>query len=97
MNIRIQFTRQTVKALLNRRHQACQQDNVRLVRRISVLLEYVVHQTPVAVLSERWGISPACVYEWLSAFLVRGLDSVAYRYRGGRQSQTDADPEKAIV
>ena len=59
MNIRIQFTRQTVKALLNLRHQACKQDNVRLVRRISVLLEYVVRQTPVAVLSERWGISPA--------------------------------------
>ena len=53
MNIRIQFTRRTVKALLNLRDQACKQDNVRLVRRISVLLRYVVHQTPVAVLSER--------------------------------------------
>jgi transposase len=96
MNIRIQFTRQTVKALLNRRHQACQQDNVRLVRRISVLLEYVVHQTPVAVLSERWGISPACVYEWLSAFLVQGLDSLAYRYRGGRKAKLTSTQKKRL-
>ena len=96
MNIRIQFTRQTVKALLNRRHQACKQDNVRLVRRISVLLEYVVHQTLVTVLSERWGISPACVYEWLSAFLVQGLDSLAYRYRGGRQAKLTPTQKKRL-
>ncbi len=96
MNIRIQFERQTVKALLNRRQQACQQDNVRLVRRISVLLEFAVHQTPVTVLSERWGISPACVYEWLSAFLVHGLESVAYRYRGGRTAKLTPSQKKRL-
>ncbi len=96
MNIRIQFTRQTVKALLNLRHQACKQDHIRLVRRISVLLEYVVYQTPVTILSERWGISPACVYEWLSAFLVQGLDSLAYRYRGGRKAKLTSNQKKRL-
>jgi transposase len=86
--VRIQFSRQTVKNLQSRLCQAYRQGHVSLVRRISVLLELVVHQTPVAVLSERWGISPACIYEWLKAFLLEGLGSVAYRrHRGGRQAK----------
>jgi hypothetical protein len=50
LNIRIHFNRHTVKALESRLQQAYQRDDLRLIRRISVLLEYVVHQTPVTVL-----------------------------------------------
>ena len=56
--VRIQFSRQTVKSLQARLCQAYQQGHVSQVRRISVLLELVVHPTPVAVVSERWGLIP---------------------------------------
>jgi hypothetical protein len=46
-----------------------------LVRRITVLLDLLVHQVPMAVWCERWGLSPSCLYAWQQAFLLRGLDS----------------------
>lgn len=95
--VRIQFSRQTVKGLQTRLQQAYQQDHVSLVRRISVLLEYVVHQTPVTVLSTRWGVSPACLYGWLKAFLLEGMESVAYRrHRGGRQAKLAQAQKKRL-
>ena len=55
---------------------------LRLVRRITVLLD-LAHQVPVEVLSERWGLSPSCLYRWRQAFLLRGLDSLVYHQSGG--------------
>jgi transposase len=95
--VRIQFSRQTVKSLQARLCQAYQQGHVSQVRRISVLLELVVHPTPVAVVSERWGISPACIYEWLKAFMVDGVASVAYRpRRGGRPAKLTKTQKKQL-
>ena len=95
--VRIQFSRQTVKGLQTRLQQAYQQDHVSRVRRISVLLEYVVHQTPVTVLSTRWGVSPACIYGWLKAFLLEGMASVTYRrHRGGRQAKLTKAQKKQL-
>jgi hypothetical protein len=60
--LRIQRSRETVKALHSRLQHAYQYDDVRLGRRITVLLELLVHQVPVEVLSARWGLRPS----WLS-------------------------------
>ena len=57
MCIRIQFSRATVKDLHSRLQHAYQRDDVRLVRRTTVLLDLLVHQVPVEVLSQRWGLS----------------------------------------
>ena len=62
--IRIQPSRTTAKALQSRLQLAYQRDDVRLVRRITVLLDLLVSHVPVAVLCERWSLSPACVYAW---------------------------------
>jgi len=35
---------------------------MRLVRRTTVLLDLLVHHVPLAVLCERWSLSPACLY-----------------------------------
>jgi transposase len=56
MAIRIRFARQTVKALQRRLQKAYEQDDVRSVRHIGVLLEHVVDGQPVAQVSARWGI-----------------------------------------
>lgn len=83
--IRIQLSRATVKDLHSRLQHAYRRDDVRLVRRTTVLLDLLVHHVPVAVLCERWGLSPAGISGWQKAFLLRGLDSVVYGHGGGRR------------
>src|SRR4029453_548386 len=83
--LRIQLSRATVKELHRRLQHAYQRDDVRLVRRITVFLELLVPQVPVEVLSERWGLSPACLYHWRQAFLLRGLDILFYNHSGRRR------------
>ena len=56
MCIRIQLSHSTVKDLQRRLQQAYQKDDVRLVRRTTVLLDLLVHHVPVEVLCERWGL-----------------------------------------
>jgi hypothetical protein len=45
----------TVKALQTQLQQAYKKDDVRLVRRMTVLIDWLVHHAPVEVLQERWG------------------------------------------
>src|SRR5262245_10144217 len=83
--LRIQLGRATVKDLHRRLQHAYQRGDVRLVRRITVLLDLLVHQVPVAALCERWGLSLACLYAWQKALLLRGMDSLVYGHGGGRR------------
>ena len=87
MNIRIQLSRQTVKALQRRLQDAYRRDDVRLVRRIQALLAHLVNGVPVAVLSGQWGFTPACFYQWLIEFILKGLDSLGYQCGGGRKAK----------
>ena len=84
VSVRIQLSSATVKALQSRLQQAYQKDDVRLVRRITVLIDGFVHHVPVQDLHERWGVSPSTIYEWRKVFMLRGLDSLSYRHGGGR-------------
>ncbi len=49
MSMRIQLSRATVKDLHSGLQHAYRRDDVRLVRRITVLIDLLVHQVPVAV------------------------------------------------
>jgi len=62
VSIRIQVSCATVKALHNRLQQAYLKDDVRLVRRTTVLIDLLVHLVPMALLCERWGLSAFCLY-----------------------------------
>src|SRR5215510_5980697 len=95
--IRIQLSRATVKDLHSHLQYAYQHDDVRLVRRVTVLLDLLVHQVPMAVLCERWGLSPSCLYAWQQAFLLRGLDSLIYRHSGGRPEKLTPSQKKRLV
>ena len=97
MSIRIQLSVATVKALYNRLQQAYRKDDARLVRRTTVLIDLLVHQVPVSVLSERWGLSPSCLYDWQKAFLLRGLDSLVYGHGGGRCPKLTPKQKKRLV
>jgi len=97
MRIRIQVSTATVKALHTKLQQAYQHDDVRLIRRTTVLLDLLVHHVPVEVLCQQWGLSPACIYGWRQAFLLRGMGSLAYRHGGGRRPKLTAKQKKRLV
>ena len=97
MSIRIQASNATVKALHTRLQDAYRRDNLRLVRRISVLLALLTQTASVPVLCERWGLSPSCLYAWQKAFLLRGLDSLHSRHSGGRPETLTPRQKKRLV
>src|SRR5262245_13667769 len=78
VSLRIQVSAATVKALHAKLQQAYLKDDVRLVRRTTVLIDLLVHHVPIAVLCERWGLSASCLYDWQRAFLLHGLESLHY-------------------
>jgi transposase len=96
MNFRIQVSRPTVKALQRRLQEAYRRDDVRLVRRIHALLEHLVNGVPVAVLSEQWGFTPACFYQWLLEFILSGLESLGYQPGGGRKAKLTPTQKKQL-
>src|SRR5258708_2551911 len=96
MDIRIQVSRPTVKAMQRRLQEAYRQDDVRLVRRIKALLEHLVNQVPVHVLSEQWGFTAACFYQWLTEFILDGLDSLRYQPGGGRKAKLTPTQKKRL-
>jgi len=97
VSMRIQLSNATVKALHTRLHQAYQQDDIRLVRRISVLLDLMTHKATVPVLCERWGLSPACIYGWQKAFLLHSMYSLVYHHSGGRPPKLTPSQKKRLL
>ena len=97
VSLRIQLSRATVKELHSRLQDAYRRDDLRLVRRTTVLIDLLVHCVPVAVLCERWGLSPACLYAWQQACLLRSMDSLVYGHGGGRRPKLTPSQTKRLV
>jgi transposase len=97
MSLRIQVSSATVKALHTKLQQAYLKDDMRLVRRTTVLIDLLVHQVPIPVLCERWSLSASCLYDWQRAFLLHGLDSLVYRHSGGRRPKLTPRQKKRLV
>ena len=97
VSIRIQVSSATVKALHTKLQQAYLKDDMRLVRRTTVLLDMLVHQVPIPVLCERWRLSASCLYDWQRAFLIHGLDSLVYRHSGGRRPKLTPRQKNRLV
>src|SRR5713101_1281316 len=97
VSIRIQLSRATVKDLHSRLQHAYRRDDVRLVRRITVVIDLLVHHVPVEVLHARWGLSISCIYQWRQDFLLRGLDSLVYHQSGGRRPKLTPRQKKRLV
>jgi transposase len=97
VSIRIQLSSATVKALHARLQQAYLKDDVRLVRRTTVLIDLLVHHVAMAVLCERWGLSSSCLYDWQRAFLLHGPESLRYRHSGGRRPKLTPKQKQRLV
>src|SRR5262247_780700 len=97
VSLRIQVSAATVKALHARLQQAYHKDDVRLVRRTTVVIDLLVHHIPIPVLCERWRLSASCLYDWQRAFLLHGLDSLHYRHSGGGGPKLTPRQKKRLV
>src|SRR5262244_796872 len=97
VSLRIQVSAATVKALHARLQQAYRKDDVRLVRRTTVLIDLLVHHVPMAGLCERWGLSSSCLYDWQRTFLLHGVDSLNYHHSGGRRPKLTPRQKKRLV
>jgi transposase len=97
VSLRIQVSAATVKTLHAQLQQAYLKDDVRLVRRTTVLIDLLVHHVPMAVLCERWGLSASCLYDWQRAFLLHGLESLRYRHGGGRRPKLTPQQKQRLV
>ncbi len=96
MNIRIQFSRQTVNAMQERLQAAYRRGDVQLVRRISALLGHIVGGETIETLSVRWGFSVATFYHWLMELLVKGVQSLVYRQGSGRPAKLTKTQKKQL-
>jgi transposase len=97
VSIRIQVSSATVKALHTKLQQAYLKDDMRLVRRTTVLIDMLVHHVPIPVLCERWSLSASCLYDWQRTFLLHGLDSLVSRHSGGRRPKLTPRQKKRLV
>ena len=97
VSLRIQVSAATVKALHARLQQAYRKDDVRLVRRTTVLIDLLGPHVPMAVLCERWDLSSSCLYAWQRAFLLHGMESLHYRHSGGRRPKLTPRQKKRLV
>src|SRR5262245_47088665 len=57
----------------------------------------MVPQVPKEVLCERWGLSTSWLYAWQNAFMLRCMDSLIYRHRGGRPEKLTPRQTKRLV
>src|SRR5262244_2146723 len=87
VRLRIPRRRATVQDLSSRLQHASQRDDVRVVRRLTVWIDLLGHQGPLAVWCERWGLSLSGLSDWQKAFLLHGLASVVDGHGGGRPPQ----------
>lgn len=93
---RIRLSGRTVKELQKRLDKAYTLGDVRLVRRISVLLGYLDQGLPLADLTAHWSICEATVYNWLHAFLLERMDSLVYHHGGGRPSRLTPSQKRTL-
>ncbi len=96
LQLRIRLSGTAVKELRSRLNQAYKLGDVRLVRRISVLLGYLTQGLAATDWVAHWSISEASVYNWLHAFLLEGMDSLVYHHGGGRPSRLTPSQKREL-
>jgi transposase len=83
MNIRLSLRKGEREALLKRLHQAYARGELRLIKRIHALL-YLIDGKTVAEVADILQLSLQTVYNYITAFLLKRLDSLVYQRPPGR-------------
>lgn len=95
LQMRIRMSKETVKQLVSALQRAYKAGDVRMVRRISVLLD-IERGEAVEAIAERHDVSRSSVYVWLRTLLVAGVASLQPRWQGGRPSKLTKTQKKRL-
>jgi len=96
VNINIRFARPPVKMLIRQLKHGYGVGDLRLVRRISALLD-VAWAGTVAQVAETHTVARRTVYNWPKSFLLQGEDSLVYRRSPGCKSRLTKAQKKQLV
>jgi len=82
--IKIRFRPATMTVLIEALHRAYAVGNLRLVKRISALLD-VAKDEAITDIAEKYGVARQTVYRWIAEFVLEGIDSLKYEKSSGRK------------
>lgn len=82
--IKIRFTQATMTVLIEALHRAYASGNLRLVKRISALLD-VAKDEAIQDIADKYGVARQTVYRWIAEFFLEGTDSLRYEKSSGRK------------
>jgi transposase len=98
MALKVHFRQATVKTLHLARQQAWRAGDLRVIRRVTALLD--LRDQEAAAVAEGLGVSETTVYRWLAAFIGQGVASLRYRTSPGRPAKltpTQKERLKALL
>lgn len=95
MQIRISLKSRRYQELIQRLHAAYAKGQLRLVKRIHALL-YIVDGETVQAVVAILGLSEQSVYNYVTAFLLKGLDSLVYQRPSGRPPKLTKSQRKEL-
>jgi transposase len=96
MRIRVSLRKGEKEALFERLHRAYAKGEVRLIRRIHVLL-YFFEGKPVAEIAEWFKLSEQTVYNYVKAFILNRLDSLVYKRPPGRAPKLSKTQKEVLA
>ena len=96
MRIRLNLGKDMLNALFERLHRAYAIGQLRLIKRIHALL-YVIEGKPVAEVAEILDLSEQSVRNYVRAFILKGVDSLAYKRPPGRPPKLTKTQRKELA
>ena len=96
MQIRISLRKGELEALYERLRQAYARGELRLIKRIHALLSIIDGKT-VSEVAELLNLSLQTVYNYISALLLKRLDSLVYKQPPGRPSKLSKTQRKVLA
>jgi transposase len=95
MQARIRIGKETVKELVAGLQKAYKSGDVKMVRRVSTLLD-VSRADGIEVAAQTHGVSRSSVYAWLKQLMVEGVASLKPKWKGGRPSKLTKTQKKRL-
>jgi transposase len=96
MEIRIRLSRESRQSILDQLQRAYVAGHVRLIRRIHALL-YIVDGKSVAEIAEILHLGAQTVRDYLTAFVLKGLESLQYKRPPGRPPKLNKTQRKELA
>ena len=93
--LKLRYSNNTLLALYERLHQAYAKGQLRLIKRIHVLL-YLADGKSVAQVAEILQLSQQTIYNYIKALVLKGLDSLVYKRPPGRPPRLTKTQRKAL-